>query len=226
MTETYKTIALWGDFERSLLKGYGIDIGCGTDPVSPSAVRFDVDDGDANHITEYVDDLFDYVYSSHCLEHMIDASYALNQWWKLVRPGGHLILIVPDEDLYEQGEFPSRFNRDHKWTFTISKSVSWSPVSINLLDLAKSLPNSEIVSVYLQDNGYDRRLLKHGSYNTFQNLLSFLLRCYRRIRGKSFNKRYSPIEGLRRKILKVDQTDPMLFPSTLAQIQIILRKLG
>jgi SAM-dependent methyltransferase len=226
MTETHKTLALWGEFEKSLLKGNGIDIGCGSDPVSPSARRFDVADGDANRITDYVKDVFDYVYSSHCLEHMVDAPSALFQWWQLVKAGGYLILIVPDEDLYEQGEFPSRFNHDHKWTFTISKSDSWSPKSINLLDLAKSLPNSEIVTICLQDNGYDRRLLKHGYYTTFQSILSFALRCYRRIRGKSFNKMYSPIEALRRQCLKVDQTDPTIFPRALAQIQVILRKVG
>lgn len=224
MTETRKTIALWGEFEKSLLKGTGIDIGCGTDPVSPSARRFDMDDGDANRIIEYVNDVFDYVYSSHCLEHMVDAQSALHQWWQLVRPGGHLILVVPDEDLYEQGEFPSRFNHDHKWSFTISKSSSWSPVSLNLLDMARSLPDSELVSICLQDNGYDRRLLKHGSYNTWQNIFSFALRCYRRIRGSSFNKKFSPIEALRRKLLKVDQTDSTTFPNALAQIQVILRK--
>src|SRR5260221_7032838 len=37
--------------------------------------------------------------------------------------------------LYEQGVFPSRFNGDHKSTFTISKASSWSPVSVNVLDL-------------------------------------------------------------------------------------------
>ena len=39
---------------------------------------------------------------------------------------------VPDEDLYEQGQFPSTYNVDHKWTFTILKTTSWSPCSLNL----------------------------------------------------------------------------------------------
>jgi len=38
---------------------------------------------------------------------------------------------VPDEDLYEQGVFPSTF----KWTFTIGKAQSWCPKSINLIEL-------------------------------------------------------------------------------------------
>jgi hypothetical protein len=31
---------------------------------------------------------------------------------------------VPDEDLYEQGVFPSTFNADHKWTFTVYMHIS------------------------------------------------------------------------------------------------------
>ena len=54
---------------------------------------------------------------------MRDPRSAIAQWWGLVKPGGVLFVIVPDEDLYEQGFWPSRFNCDHKWTFTIAKHV-------------------------------------------------------------------------------------------------------
>jgi hypothetical protein len=65
-----------------------------------------------------------------------------------VRDGGYLVITVPDEDLYEQGTFPSTFNRDHKWTFTICKEKSWSRRSINLLDLVSRLgPAAEIVRI-------------------------------------------------------------------------------
>ncbi len=94
---------------------------------------------------------------------MRDPAHALAGWWSLVRPGGYLVLIVPDEDLYEQGVFPSRFNSDHKFTFTIKKNKSWSPVSINVLDLIQRLDSADLVSISLQDNNYDRTLLVHGS---------------------------------------------------------------
>ena len=55
---------------------------------------------------------------------------------------------VPDEDLYEQGTFPSSFNRDHKWTFTIFQEISWSSRSINILDLVKFLgKEADVVKV-------------------------------------------------------------------------------
>ena len=69
---------------------------------------------------------------------------AILEWWQLVKPGGHLILLVPDEDLYEQDIFPSRFNGDHKFTFTLSKAQSWSPVSIHVLDLVQALPENSL----------------------------------------------------------------------------------
>ena len=147
--------------ELSVLQGKGLDIGCGNDPVRPDVRRFDVEHGDANCVTQVIRELesFDYVFSSHCLEHMRDPIAALDDWWKLVKPGGALFVIVPDEDLYEQGYWPSIFNSDHKSTFTISKQTSWSPVSRNLLDLVHNLPNVERVNVRLQDDGYRRKYL-------------------------------------------------------------------
>jgi hypothetical protein len=47
----------------------------------------------------------------------------------------HFVITVPDEDMYEQGEFPSTFNNDHKWTFSIHKQRSWSDRSRNILDM-------------------------------------------------------------------------------------------
>ena len=36
------------------------------------------------------------VFSSHCLEHLCDTTAALSSWWGLVKPGGFLILYLPD----------------------------------------------------------------------------------------------------------------------------------
>lgn len=162
--EASKTREILTDYERSLLQGDGIDIGCGLDPIMPTARAFDVKDGDANEITKYIDSQYDYVFSSHCLEHMHNPENAIQEWWKLVKQGGHLIFTVPDEDLYEQGYFPSLFNDDHKSTFTISKHSSWSPRSYNVLDLVKTLPESELIKIELQDNDYKRKSLYHSVY--------------------------------------------------------------
>ncbi len=98
---------------------------------------------------------FDWVYSSHCLEHIADPWRAVARWWEVLRPGGYLLLVVPDEDLYEQGIWPSRFNPDHQSTFTIHKLQSWSPVSINLTELAASLSAHHVLWLRTCDQGYD-----------------------------------------------------------------------
>ena len=64
---------------------------------------------------------------------------ALRHWFRVLKPGGHLVCVVPDEDLYEQGVFPSTFNSDHKWTFSLWKAASWSAKSVNVVDLIKAL---------------------------------------------------------------------------------------
>jgi SAM-dependent methyltransferase len=143
-----------GFYDR-FLRGKGLDIGCGLDKVVPEAVGYDIENGDAQQLADIENETFDYVYSSHCLEHMRDPLVALLNWWRVVKPGGHLIVAVPDEDLYEQGIVPSCFNPDHKVTFTISKERSWSPVSRNLIDLLRHLPRHKVISLRIIDTGYD-----------------------------------------------------------------------
>jgi hypothetical protein len=144
-------------------------------------------------------------------------------WWKLVKPGGYLFILVPDEDLYEQGVFPSRFNDDHKATFTIAKSNSWSHKSINVLDLANSLPGGQLISLQLQDHEYDRRLMGFGRQPP--SLLSrFMAKIYGLARTRMAESR---LTGLRRYLTTyyaIDQTSGTFIAQ--AQIQLIVRKSG
>jgi DNA-binding CsgD family transcriptional regulator len=141
-------------FDRYLV-GAGIDIGCGDDPLTPDCLRWDRAEGDAATLPGLTPGSFDWVYSSHCLEDLPQPQPALARWWELLCPGGHLLLVVPDEDLYEQGQWPSRFNGDHRWTFTLHKSRSWSPVSLNLLDLVRELPSHHLLWARHCDDRYD-----------------------------------------------------------------------
>jgi SAM-dependent methyltransferase len=207
MNETSKTLQILTAQELSYLTGKGIDIGCGPDPVRPDVERFDLEQGDANRITSFVSSVggFDYVFSSHCLEHMRDADDALQEWWKLVKPGGVMMVIVPDEDLYEQGYWPSVFNSDHKFTFAISKQSSWSPVSRNLADLMRSLPGAEPISIRLQDNGYERAYLASGAWSW--RVAQFATRLRRRL-VSVLPQTGLPLRALFRALrLPIDQTE-------------------
>lgn len=156
---------------KKVFSGAGIDIGCGDDPLKvngyfPSLVsvkEFDMENGSAQNILLYEKGHYDFVYSSHCLEHLLDPEQALVQWGGLVGTGGYLIIVVPDEDLYEQGTFPSRFNGQHRFTFTIKKHQSWSRFSINISDLIKrALPSWKLLRLRVEDTGYDYARMGSG----------------------------------------------------------------
>lgn len=140
-----------------LLDGHGIDIGCGPEPITPTCDTFDRAgckyNGDAMRL-EGVTDTYDWIFSSHLLEHLPDPTAAVARWWKHLKTGGFLILLVPDEDLYEQGIFPSTFNSDHKVTFTTSKGESWNPTSHNLVDILAALSHHKLLSLTIQDTNY------------------------------------------------------------------------
>ena len=163
MGETNKTNAVRNaQFFDSYLTGKIIDIGYGGELVVPHAEGFDIDDGDANTIDLIRDaESYDCVHSCHCLEHMHDPVDAIGRWWKLVKPGGHFIVVVPDEDLYEQGAWPSRFNDDHKATFRLNKDEkSWSPCSHDIGQLVGGLPGAQVISAEIQDKDYNRAMMR------------------------------------------------------------------
>ncbi len=105
------------------------------------------------------DESLDFVFASHCLEHLVDPRTGIENWLRIVKPGGHLVINVPDEDMYEQGIFPSTFNRDHKWTFTIFKARSWSSRSISLAQLVMDLgAAADVRKIEMIDAAYRHRL--------------------------------------------------------------------
>jgi predicted SAM-dependent methyltransferase len=137
-----------GAFHSRYFVGQGIDIGGKPDPLGQYAGIFaamgqvrtwDIEDGDGQYLESIPDNHFDFLHASHSLEHMVDVEVALGNWARVVKPGGYLIITVPDEDMYEMGHWPSRFNSDHKWSFTIYKTASPMPKSINVIDLVKKL---------------------------------------------------------------------------------------
>ena len=212
MDEASKTLSHYSEILNKYLTGRILEIGAGLDPITNTCEIFDLAQGNAQFISDFFPpSSFDTVFSSHCLEHMIDPLTAVKSWFSLVKPGGHLIIIVPDEDLYEQGHFPSQFNSDHKATFTISKSRSWSEVSINCLDICNTLGGT---IVYLQQQS--------DNYNFDLNTFGYLgISKYRLLRRLLQNSR---VKSLARslKLIPIDQTS--LGNDVLAQIVFILKK--
>lgn len=166
---------------NKVFSGVGLDICPGRSPLREedfpnirSMSYFTWEQGDANNIEDFVKpESFDFVYSSNCLEHMTDAKHSFKQWWRLVKPGGYLVITVPDEDLYEQGEF-GRFNRNHKHSFTIYKERSWCDKSINVLDIIKLLDDYEIIRIELVDTNYDYSIPRGQEDQTYGHAEAFI----------------------------------------------------
>lgn len=132
-----------------------LDIGCGGDKIIESADGYDKEQGDGQVLKDVADESYDVVFSSHFIEHLRDPIEGLLNQWRVLKSGGYLIFQVPDEDLYEQGVWPSRFNDDHKYTYTINKSFTWSPGGKNVTDLLKYLPSHKVISMRIIDTDYD-----------------------------------------------------------------------
>ena len=168
--------------------GNGLDIGGSPDPLVlyqelfPLVTKiktWDREQGDAQYLYGMNDCSVDFVHSSHCLEHLYDPFEGLSNWIRVVKPGGYIVVTVPDEDLYEQGVFPSTFNRDHKWTFTIYKRKSWSHKSINILDMLKEINfDYHIEKIELLNATFRYKLPKYDQTKTpiGESCIEFVLR--------------------------------------------------
>jgi predicted SAM-dependent methyltransferase len=96
-------------------KGYGIDVGSGRDPITPSAIRVDMPTpysdvgplpvqlgGGATNLYWFADEMLDYVYSSHLLEDFDPVEPVLQEWIRVLKPGGSLIIFCPDQAAYSE----------------------------------------------------------------------------------------------------------------------------
>jgi ubiquinone/menaquinone biosynthesis C-methylase UbiE len=155
------------DYE-SYIKGNILDIGSAPDPVkSPFGVTqgWNLCDGDGQYLESIKDNTMDCVYSSHSLEHMVDVEIALTNWVRVLKPNGYLYIVVPDFDLYEKGNWPSKYNKDHKHSFSIDKTreevkrQNHFNICVDVFPIFKKLLVM-IKEVKLEDFGFD--------YNRFE----------------------------------------------------------
>jgi len=83
-------------FALQFCRGSGADVGCGDWPL-PGALPVDMKaGGDALALPG---NGFDYVFSSHCLEHLPNPVEAIEHWRDCLRQGGALFLYLPHPDM-------------------------------------------------------------------------------------------------------------------------------
>lgn len=95
-----------------------IDIGSQGWPVVPHAIQVELPPKEFAHYTggkvldgpawrgdgsqlPFKDGVVDVCYSSHLLEDFPDWRPVVAEWWRVVKPHGYLIILTPDNDLWE-----------------------------------------------------------------------------------------------------------------------------
>lgn len=142
------------DFFEKYCQGKGIDIGYCGDPVVADVLGWDFEHGDAQYLNGVEDERFDFVYSSHLLEHLPDIETALINWDRVLKPGGYLLLYLPHRDLYEKKRtLPSHFNDDHEHFFLPQEDDAPDTIGIEPL-MKKMFPGHELIYCRTCDEGY------------------------------------------------------------------------
>jgi hypothetical protein len=104
-------------FALEVCQGKGYDIGCYKEEWSlPGSIP--IDDGpefDAFHLPCKCNPEMDYIFSSHCLEHLTDWVTAFDYWTSCLKVGGILFLYLPD---YSQEYWRPWNNRKHIHIFS------------------------------------------------------------------------------------------------------------
>jgi len=116
---------------RTALKycnGHGLDIGAAHWPL-PGATPIDTESGPgtSNRIEDIPNGSQDYVFSSHCLEHILEWEKALDTWIRKIKPGGILFVYLPHPSC-KLWHMSNPFMKNiHKWVpdpETISKAMT------------------------------------------------------------------------------------------------------
>jgi SAM-dependent methyltransferase len=94
----------------------GYDGGIGAETIFPYVIGIDKDYPGYDGINlPFEDNSQDTVYASHVYEHISDWKSALQEWYRVLKVGGHMIICIPHVWLYEKKpDLPSRYNTDHK----------------------------------------------------------------------------------------------------------------
>lgn len=98
---------------QEYVRGNGVDLGSSGSPITPWAIQVDLPDeefltynhdrergsihwqGDATDLP-FKDHTLDFVHASHLLEDFKDWGPVLHEWDRVLKPGGYLIIAVPD----------------------------------------------------------------------------------------------------------------------------------
>ncbi len=148
-------------FWDKIFRGSGLDVGSGDDPIRLEGCQsFDKKDGDANNLSTYFKpNSFNYIHASQLLEHLVDPEKALLDWRGLLKRNGYIVATVPDWCLYEGMIWPSRYNGDHKSTWSLYYKSSPAPIHIYVPEFIMGLHDLyACLRVCLIDTNYNYKI--------------------------------------------------------------------
>jgi predicted SAM-dependent methyltransferase len=83
-------------FAKHYCTGVGVDIGFGKEDWKfPGAIGADITDASNDYHATNLPENLDYIYSSHCLEHLDDWVAAIELWCKSIKHSGVIFLYLP-----------------------------------------------------------------------------------------------------------------------------------
>ena len=98
-------------FAKKMCQGHGLDIGCNRPEWAfPGAVMIDPNIDPKTNAYDLPTEFYDYIFSSHCLEHLPDWVGALDHWGTRLKEGGVIFLYLPH---YDQTYWRPWNNRKH-----------------------------------------------------------------------------------------------------------------
>lgn len=162
---------------HNVFKGTGLHINPGDDilkaknfPLVEEIEKFDFDDFslDTDKLKDLEGKTFDFILFTSLVSFQEDPVEVVSKILEYVKPKGHLILTVPDEDLYEQGNFPSIFNKGHKRSYSIYKQDSWSGGHYDLIEMIDNVDTACCRKIELIDTNYNYSLIGSGIDQTVQ----------------------------------------------------------
>ena len=105
-------------YAKYFCQGKGYDIGCNKlEWAFPDAIPIDLNFKDNYNALNLPEKNVDYIYSSHCLEHVNDWIEVMDYWYDVLKKdGGILFLYLPD---FSQEYWRPWNNYKHKHVFTV-----------------------------------------------------------------------------------------------------------
>ena len=132
-------------FAKHFCSGKGYDIGCmKTEWSLPGSIPIDLDFDDPYHADNLPEGQVDYIFSSHCLEHVPDWAGTLLYWTEKLCTDGILFLYLPH---YDQKYWRPWNNRKHKHAFVPEMIVDFMKENgyTNIFSSQRDLNHSFIV---------------------------------------------------------------------------------